>query len=267
LRGGVPPGRRAAKRAGLAGDDLAGRGFRRRMRPVRRRRRDARPPGVELDEPDFDDGTPTLEEPWSPDPSLRRTVSIAPAWLDEFCDWIDGLLGDRLSAALARVGVAVARGTVEQGVAPELQRYAAVPEELRKETQGYSPGPRPIWPTPTSRSAPTVLWPSGTSCGRSGRIRRVRVGSRQSASAGGGLATADWAAVAVVVVGGLAWAASEIGAAWAISTQADAEVALAQVRLQQQEHELEPLITAAAERTALPMSTLPPPATVTIAVL
>ena len=71
LAKGVPPGKRAAKRAGLAGDDLAGPGFRRRVRPVRRRRRARLPPGGELDEPDFDDGTPALETPWSPAPLWR----------------------------------------------------------------------------------------------------------------------------------------------------------------------------------------------------
>ncbi len=69
LADGVEPSRRAAKRAGLAGDDVAGRGrgrrFRRRRRARRQRGRDALlPEGVELAEPDFDDGMPQDGPPW-----------------------------------------------------------------------------------------------------------------------------------------------------------------------------------------------------------
>ena len=74
LAKGVLPGRRAAKRAGLPVQGVEGRPFRRRVRPGRRRplrRRRGLPPGVELDEPDFDDGTPDLASPWSPAPPWR----------------------------------------------------------------------------------------------------------------------------------------------------------------------------------------------------
>ena len=182
-------------------------------------------------------------------------MSIAAAWLDDFRAWVDGLLGDRLSAALARVRAAVARGTVEQDVAPEVQRCAAVLEDLRKETQGYLARAAPHLADPDIKERAdrlvaiwNELWTqwSDPTCTR-----------RQSATSGIGLAPAAWAAVVVVVVGGVAWAVSDVGAAWAISTTADAEVALAQVRLQQQE--LEARIAAAAGGTALPPSTLPPP--------
>jgi hypothetical protein len=66
-----------------------------------------------------------------------------------------------------------------------------------------------------------------------------------------------WAAVVVVVVGGVAYAVSEVGSAWAISTTADAEVALEQVRLQRKE--LDARVTASQDGRTLPPSTLPPP--------
>ena len=64
-------------------------------------------------------------------------MSLASAWLEDFRTWVDGLLGDRLSAALAQVKAAVARGTVAQDVAPQVQRCAAVLGTLRAETQSY----------------------------------------------------------------------------------------------------------------------------------
>jgi hypothetical protein len=69
LAEGVEPSKRAAKRAGLAGDGVSGRGrgrrFRRRRRVQRRRGRSGLlPEGVELAEPDFDDGTPPDGPPW-----------------------------------------------------------------------------------------------------------------------------------------------------------------------------------------------------------
>ncbi len=64
-------------------------------------------------------------------------MSLASAWLEDFRTWVDGLLGDRLSAALAQVKAAVARGTVTQDVAPQVQRCAAVLGTLRAETQAY----------------------------------------------------------------------------------------------------------------------------------
>ena len=67
LAEGVEPSKRAAKRAGLAGE--VGARPRRRFRGRRRVRRHrvprARlPEGVELAEPDFDDGTPADGPPW-----------------------------------------------------------------------------------------------------------------------------------------------------------------------------------------------------------
>ena len=69
LSEGVHPTKRTAKRAGLAGEVVGRRRFRRRRPHRRRRRRMHRagpmlPPGVELDEPDFDEGLPPDGPPW-----------------------------------------------------------------------------------------------------------------------------------------------------------------------------------------------------------
>ena len=69
LSEGVHPTKRTAKRAGLAGEVVWRRRFRRRRPHRRRRRRMQRPgpmlpPGVELDEPDFDEGLPPDGPPW-----------------------------------------------------------------------------------------------------------------------------------------------------------------------------------------------------------
>ena len=181
-------------------------------------------------------------------------MSLASAWLEDFRTWVDGLLGDRLSAALAQVKAAVARGTVAQEVAPQVQRCADVLSTLRVETQAYLVVAAPhhadsdvkersdrlvaIW---------TELWAqwSDPTCTRP-RVAGERVG----------MATA-WAAVVVVVVAGVAYAVSEVGSAWAISTTADAEVALEQVRLQRKE--LDARVMASRDGRTLPPSTLPPP--------
>ena len=182
-------------------------------------------------------------------------MAMAAAWLDDFRTWVDGLLGDRLSAALAQVRAAVARGTVSQEVAPQVQRCAEVLEQLRTETQGYLARAAPLHADPDVRERSdrlvaiwNELWAqwSDPTCTR-----------RHTCGAKVGLAPAGWAAVVVVVVAGVAYAVSEVGSAWAMATTADAEVALAQVRLQTQE--LDARIAAAAGGTALPPSTLPPP--------
>ena len=182
-------------------------------------------------------------------------MSLASAWLEDFRTWVDGLLGDRLSAALAQVRAAVARGTVSQEVAPQVQRCAEVLEELRTETQGYLVRAAPLHADPDVRERSdrlvaiwNELWAqwSDPTCTR-----------RHSGGAKVGLAPAGWAAVVVVVVAGVAYAVSEVGSAWAMATTADAEVALAQVRLQTQE--LDARIAAAADGKSLPPSTLPPP--------
>ena len=71
LDDGVHPSRRTAKRAGLAGEVLAGprRRFRRRRRMQHRRGLShPLPDGVELAEPDFEDGTPADGSPWRHSP-------------------------------------------------------------------------------------------------------------------------------------------------------------------------------------------------------
>jgi len=181
-------------------------------------------------------------------------MSLASAWLEDFRTWVDGLLGDRLSAALAQVKAAVARGTVAQDVAPQVQRCAAVLGTLRAETQAYLAVAAPHHADPDVKERSdrlvaiwTELWAqwSDPACTRPrGAGERV------------GMAPA-WAAVVVVVVGGVAYAVSEVGSAWAISTTADAEVALEQVRLQRKE--LDARVTASQDGRTLPPSTLPPP--------
>lgn len=65
LSEGVLPTKRTAKRAGLAGVEVGRRGrIRRRHRRRGMHRGPRLPPGVELDEPDFDDGTPEDGPPW-----------------------------------------------------------------------------------------------------------------------------------------------------------------------------------------------------------
>ena len=181
-------------------------------------------------------------------------MSLASAWLEDFRTWVDGLLGDRLSAALAQVKAAVARGTVAQDVAPQVQRCAAVLGTLRAETQAYLAVAAPHHADPDVKERSdrlvaiwTELWAqwSDPAC-----TRPRATGGRL------GMAPA-WAAVVVVVVGGVAYAVSEVGSAWAISTTADAEVALEQVRLQRKE--LDERVTASQDGRTLPPSTLPPP--------
>jgi hypothetical protein len=182
-------------------------------------------------------------------------MAMAAAWLDDFRTWVDGLLGDRLSAALAQVRAAVARGTVSQEVAPQVQRCAEVLEQLRTETQGYLARAAPLHADPDVRERSdrlvaiwNELWAqwSDPTCTR-----------KHAGDAKVGLVPAGWAAVVVVVVAGVAYAVSEVGSAWAMATTADAEVALAQVRLQTQE--LDARIAASADGKSLPPSTLPPP--------
>lgn len=181
-------------------------------------------------------------------------MSLASAWLEDFRTWVDGLLGDRLSAALAQVKAAVARGTVAQDVAPQVQRCAAVLGTLRAETQSYLAVAAPHHADPDVKERSdrlvaiwTELWAqwSDPACTRP-RAARESVGMAPA-----------WAAVVVVVVGGVAYAVSEVGSAWAISTTADAEVALEQVRLQRKE--LDARVTASQDGRTLPPSTLPPP--------
>ena len=65
LSEGVHPTRRTAKRAGLAGEVVGRRRLRRgRGRPRAQRAGPGLPRGVELDEPDFDDGLPPDGTPW-----------------------------------------------------------------------------------------------------------------------------------------------------------------------------------------------------------
>ena len=182
-------------------------------------------------------------------------MAMAAAWLDDFRTWVDGLLGDRLSAALAQVRAAVARGTVSQEVAPQVQRCAEVLEQLRTETQGYLARAAPLHADPDVRERSdrlVAIWNELWAQWSDPTCTREHAGGAKV-----GLAPAGWAAVVVVVVAGVAYAVSEVGSAWAMATTADAEVALAQVRLQTQE--LDARIAAAAGGTALPPSTLPPP--------
>ena len=182
-------------------------------------------------------------------------MAMAAAWLDDFRTWVDGLLGDRLSAALAQVRAAVARGTVSQEVAPQVQRCAEVLEQLRTETQGYLARAAPLHADPDVRERSdrlVAIWNELWAQWSDPTCTRQHAGGAKV-----GLAPAGWAAVVVVVVAGVAYAVSEVGSAWAMATTADAEVALAQVRLQTRE--LDARIAAAAGGTALPPSTLPPP--------
>jgi len=201
-------------------------------------------------------------------------MSLASAWLEDFRTWVDGLLGDRLSAALAQVKAAVARGTVAQDVAPQVQRCADVLGTLRVETQAYLAVAAPhhadsdvkersdrlvaIWTELWAQwSDPACTRPrasGGQGVGRE-HCERGRNAAAVARSAVG-MAPA-WSAVVVVVVGGVAYAVSEVGSAWAISTTADAEVALEQVRLQRKE--LDARVTASQDGRTLPPSTLPPP--------
>ena len=181
-------------------------------------------------------------------------MSLASAWLEEFRTWVDGLLGDRLSAALAQVKAAVARGTVAQDVAPQVQRCAAVLGTLRAETQAYLAvaAPHHADPDVKERSDRLVaIWTELWAQWSDPACTRPRAAAEQV-----GMAPA-WAAVVVVVVGGVAYAVSEVGSAWAISTTADAEVALEQVRLQRKE--LDARVRASQDGRTLPPSTLPPP--------
>jgi hypothetical protein len=135
-----------------------------------------------------------------------------------------------------------------------VQRCAAVLGTLRAETQAYLAVASPHHADPDVKERSdrlvaiwTELWAqwSDPVCTRpQGAGERV------------GMAPA-WAAVVVVVVGGVAYAVSEVGSAWAISTTADAEVALEQVRLQR--NELDARVTASQDGRTLPPSTLPPP--------
>jgi hypothetical protein len=59
-------------------------------------------------------------------------MSLASAWLEDFRTWVDGLLGDRLSAALAQVKAAVARGTVAQDGQAAGRELASAKEAARQ---------------------------------------------------------------------------------------------------------------------------------------
>lgn len=181
------------------------------------------------------------------------------SWLQQAQEWARGLLGDKLEAALSTVRAAQQTGTVGQRVHPEVQSFVVTLDQLRLATNGY-----------LARALPLV----GENPELEDRIQRLvfayqtlatnwqdPANTRPNAAAAKrmevGVAPVAWAALLTVGIGAASWAVSELGAAWAIAARGDAEVALAQVQLQQQD--LDARVAASQDGRTLPPSTIAPP--------
>ncbi len=184
------------------------------------------------------------------------------AALQELETWAKGLLGDRLSAAMSYVRGAKQSGELGTKVQPRVQSYANTLEALRVATNRY-----------IARASPFV----GTDADVAERVQRVSAAYQllytqwyepesvrratptdQAKLAANEVGVAPVVAVLVIVtVGGVAWAVTEVGAAYAVAAQSDAEKALANIRLQ--EKELGDRVAASKDGRTLPPSTLPQP--------
>lgn len=186
------------------------------------------------------------------------------AWLQEAQEWVKGLLGDRLSAAYSEVRAAKQRGTVGAEVHPQVQGFVQTLDQLRLATNAYLAKAVPLSadnPDLQERIQRMVFayntlvqnWqdPANT---------RPNAAAERRLPVQGELVGAPpllFATLLTVGIGSASWAVSELGAAWALAAKGDAEVALAQVQLQQQD--LDARVAASEDGRTLPPATVNQP--------
>lgn len=185
------------------------------------------------------------------------------AALGELETWARGLFGDRLAAALTFVRGARQSGELGTKVQPRVQAYAETLEALKLATNRYLARALPLSkdnPDLAERAkrvsaAYQLLY---TQWYEPESVRRASTADRASLKVQGqvGIA-ASTAALVIITVAGVAWAVTEVGAAYAVAAQGDAERALAQIRLQSKE--LDERVAASKDGRTLPPSTLPQP--------
>ena len=182
------------------------------------------------------------------------------AALEELETWARGLFGDRLAAALTYVRGARQSGELGTKVQPRVEAYAETLEALKLATNRYL-----FTALPLSKDNPDLAdrakrvsaayqllytqWYEPESVRRASAADQAAVQIRGHV----GIA-ASTAAVVIITVAGVAWAVTEVGAAYAVAAQGDAERALAQLRLQEQE--LAARVKASKDGRTLPPSTL-----------
>jgi|GEM_PF-4524865 len=182
--------------------------------------------------------------------------------LNEFQTWVEGLIGDRLDAALVQVRASVQRGTVDTELQPKVQQFANTLEAMRAETIVWLETAGPLMaanPDLEDRGrrmvfAYNTLHRQWTDKAATQRLAGDEQFIHYKNHVGVALTTV---VLLTVAVGATAYAVTEVGAAWAISAQEDANKALAQIRLQ--EKDLQARVDASKDGRTLPPASVAPP--------
>ena len=181
------------------------------------------------------------------------------SWLNEAQQWVKGLLGDKLEAALSTVTAAQQSGTVGAQIHPEVQGFVQTLDQLRLATNAYLARAMPLVgdnPELEDR-AHRLVFAYQTLATNWQDPANTRPNAAAAQRFEVGVAPVVWVALVTVGLGSASWAVSKMGAAWAIAAKGDAEVALAQVQLQQRD--LEARVAASQDGRHLPPSTVAPP--------